>query len=81
MLAVVAVEQFQQLFFQYQVEQVLLVEQEVLEVQLQRVQHQDQEVLLELPIEVVVEVEVHILEEDILQVMELVLMVDLELLY
>jgi hypothetical protein len=81
MLVVEVVVQFQLLIFHYQVEQVLLVEQEVLEAHLQDVQHQAQEVLLELPIEVVAEVEVLTLAEDTLEVMELVLMVDRELLF
>ena len=62
-------------------EQLLLAEQEVLDLQLQHVQHQAQEVLLELPIEVVVEVAVLTLAEDILQVMDLEVMVDRELLF
>jgi hypothetical protein len=63
------------------VEQLLLAEQEVLDLHLQQKVNQAQEVLLELPIEVVVEVAVLTLAEDILEVMDLEVMVDRELLF
>tara|TARA_Y100000289_G_scaffold61874_1_gene70379 strand:+ start:1157 stop:1348 length:192 start_codon:yes stop_codon:yes gene_type:complete len=63
------------------VEQLLLAEQEVLDLHLQQKLNQAQEVLLELPIEVVVEVAVLTLAEDILEVMDLEVMVDRELLF